>query len=63
MPKRVDHKAGRKVPLAPRRDQLEYIADLILELKEMAREQRLTTLAGILDVAYAEARLRSRDAA
>lgn len=47
----------------PDRDRLEYIADLILELKDMARDQRLSTLAGILDVAYAEARLRCRDAA
>lgn len=29
----------------------------------MARSQRLTTLAGILDVAYSEAKLRARDAA
>ncbi|MGE0024987.1 MAG: hypothetical protein AB7S70_15295 [Hyphomicrobium sp.] len=45
----------------PTKDQIEYIADLVLELKEMARRYKLLTLEGILDVAYKEARLRSRD--
>jgi hypothetical protein len=44
-----------------KRDQLEYMADLLLELKEMARNYNLSTLEGILDLARAEARLRSRD--
>jgi len=45
------------------RDQLEYMADMILELRQMARDRKLETLAGILDLAYAEARVRARDAA
>jgi hypothetical protein len=44
-----------------RREQLEYVSDLLLELKEMARRHNLSTLEGILDLARAEARLRSRD--
>lgn len=63
MPKRDEHKIDGDGISALRRDQLEYMADLILELKEMARSQNLTMLAGILDLAYAEARLKSRDAA
>lgn len=43
------------------RDQLEYIADLVLELKGLAHSQHLTTLAGILDLAHAEAQQRLRD--
>jgi hypothetical protein len=43
------------------RDQIEYIADLLLELKEMARSQRLSTLAGLLQLAHTEARLRAKD--
>ncbi len=42
-------------------DQIEYIADLVLELKDMAHRYGLSTLEGILDVAYTEARLRARD--
>ncbi|HRN89183.1 hypothetical protein [Hyphomicrobium sp.] len=52
---------GSRAQSASLKEQLEYIADLILQLKDMARSQRLTTLAGILDVAHSEARLRSRD--
>jgi C4-type Zn-finger protein len=44
-----------------KKEQLEYIADLLLELKEMARGYNLSTLEGILDLARTEARLRSRD--
>ena len=54
---------GSGIPSATPKEQLEYIADLVLQLKGMARSQRLTTLAGILDVAHSEARLRSRDPA
>jgi hypothetical protein len=43
------------------KEQIEYIADLILELTEMARARKLCTLAGILELAYKEANLRSRD--
>lgn len=48
---------------ASRADHLEYMADMILELREMARECKLDTLAGILDLAYAETCLRAKDAA
>jgi hypothetical protein len=48
---------------ASRGDQLEYMADMIRELGQMARDQKLETLAGILDLAHAETRLRARDAA
>jgi hypothetical protein len=44
-------------------DRLEYMADMILELREMARGSKLETLAGILDLAYTETCLRARDAA
>lgn len=44
-----------------KKDKLEYISDLLLELKEMARESNLSTLEGLLDLARTEARLRSRD--
>ena len=44
-----------------RGEQIEYIADLIAELKEMARTNRLATLAGILELAHAEAQLRAKD--
>ncbi len=37
------------------------MADLIGELRQMARDDQLTTLAGILELAYKEARLRARD--
>jgi hypothetical protein len=44
-----------------KRDQLEYMADLLLELKEMARENNLSTLEGILDIARTEANLQARE--
>lgn len=40
-------------------DQVEYIADLLLELKEMAGGHGFATLAGILDLAHAEARVQA----
>lgn len=43
------------------RDQVEYMADLILELRDMARNSGLETLAGLLELANAEARLRAKD--
>lgn len=45
--------------LSQTRDQVEYIADLLLELKEMAGGQGFATLAGILDLAHAEARVQA----
>jgi hypothetical protein len=47
--------------LQSKREQLEYVSDLLLELKRMAHQHNLSTLEGILDLARAEARLRSRD--
>jgi hypothetical protein len=43
------------------RDQLEYMADLIVELRTMAQKQHLTTLVGLLELANREARLRAKD--
>jgi hypothetical protein len=43
------------------KEQIEYIADLLLELTEMARTRRLYTLTGLLELAHREAALRSRD--
>lgn len=37
------------------------MADLIGQLRQMAHDDHLTTLAGLLDLAYTEARLRARD--
>jgi hypothetical protein len=48
---------------ASRSDQIEYMADLLAELREMAIGHNLSTLAGILDLAHAEAQLRAKDAA
>ena len=45
------------------KDQIEYIADLLLELRDMARQNDLTTLAGILDLARTEARRRAKELA
>lgn len=45
--------------LSQTRDQVEYIADLLLELKEMAGGHGFATLAGILDLAHAEARVQA----
>lgn len=40
---------------------LEYAADLILELQDMAARSGLVTLATYLALAHAEARLRQRE--
>ena len=39
---------------------IEYMSDLILELKEMAGRGGYGTLSGILEVAYQEARSKAR---
>lgn len=44
-----------------KKDQLEYVADLLLEMRDMARRHKLATLTGILDLAHTEARLRAKD--
>ena len=41
-------------------DCLEYMADLILQLKGMAEERGYIALGGILEVAYQEARSQAR---
>ena len=58
-----DSNAGMNIAKTKRskKDQLEYMADLLLELKEMARENKLPTLEGILDIARAEANLQARE--
>ena len=46
---------------ASRTDQLEYLADLTLELKEIADNLGCATLAGVLVVAYREAMIQAHD--
>lgn len=43
-----------------RTDQLEYLADLTLELKELADNLGCATLAGVLVVAYREAIIQAQ---
>lgn len=43
-------------------DTLEYIADMLFELEEMARRNELGTLAGILDLARGEVRAQAKRA-
>lgn len=43
-----------------RTDQLEYLADLTLELKEIADNLGCATLAGVLVVAYREAVIQAQ---
>lgn len=49
---------ARDVPSVVER--LEYMADLILELKGMAQDDGFAALGGILEVAYQEAKAQSR---
>ena len=44
-----------------RADQLEYLADLILELKEIADNLGCATLAGLLVVAHRESIIQARN--
>lgn len=44
-----------------KREQLQYISDLLLELTKMAGACRQPTLEGLLDLAHTEAELRSKD--
>lgn len=57
LPDRDGSKAG--TPSASSADQLEYLADMIQEMRDIALRADLTTLGGILDLAYTEARLQS----
>ena len=43
------------------KDTIEYIEDMISSLNEMARQNNLETLAGILELARREASLRAKD--
>ena len=44
-----------------RTDQLEYLADLIIELKEIADNLGCATLAGLLVVSHREAKIQAHD--
>ena len=44
------------------RDRLEYIADLLLELRTIASEAKCDTLAGLLSLSHAEALRRANGA-
>lgn len=43
-------------------DTLEYMADMLLALEDMARRNELQTLAGIIDLAHGEARQQAKKA-
>lgn len=51
---------GADIPLP---DMLEYMADMIQELKEMSERTPCPTLTGLLRVAHAEALIRRQEAA
>lgn len=55
------HHAAHTSEQIGRADQLEYLADLILELKEMADNLGCATLAGLLVVAHRESVIRARE--
>lgn len=52
------HLPEADVPAANKADLLDYLADMIAELRELAHQTDCTTLAGILDVARLEAALQ-----
>ncbi len=60
------HFAGGGAPKSPMEkkegslDYLAYVADMILELKEMAQRADATTLTGLLDLAYREACIQAK---
>jgi hypothetical protein len=59
--KRVVEEDGfEPVDKLSRSDQLEYLADLTLELKELADNLGCATLAGVLVVAYREAIIQAQ---
>lgn len=49
------------VPPDVNRDRLEYMADMLLELRDMAEREGCKTLVGLLDLSHSEARQRARD--
>lgn len=48
------------LPEASGAERVEYMVDMLLQLKGMAAASRLHVLSGILEVAYQEARARAR---
>lgn len=56
----MEHRADSPMLIYSLHDQLEYMADMLVELKEMARKHKLETLVAILDMAHAEACLRAK---
>ncbi|HWV83330.1 MAG TPA: hypothetical protein VNZ50_18015 [Hyphomicrobiaceae bacterium] len=59
-PNRVSEDDVEPLDKLSRSDQLEYLADLTLELKEIADNLGCATLAGILVVAYREAIIQAQ---
>jgi hypothetical protein len=57
----VPHIPDHSTPEITRTDQLEYLADLILELKEIADNLGCATLAGLLVVGHREAKIQAHD--
>jgi hypothetical protein len=55
------HRAAHTSQEIGRADQLEYLADLILELKELADNLGCATLAGLLVVAHRESVIQARE--
>lgn len=59
-PRRDPEDTVESVDKLSRSDQLEYLADLTLELKEIADNLGCATLAGVLVVAYREAIIQAQ---
>ncbi len=59
-PRRDPEDNVESVDKLSRSDQLEYLADLTLELKEIADNLGCATLAGVLVVAYREAIIQAQ---
>ncbi len=59
-PRRTSEDEIGSVNQLSRSDQLEYLADLTLELKEIADNLGCATLAGVLVVAYREAIIQAQ---
>lgn len=59
----MPHVQERTVPPADpdTKQKIEYISDMLLELKKMAESERLVVLGRILDLAHAEAVSRTQD--
>ena len=58
-----DVESGRQKALesvVPSMDQLHYVADLVLELRDLAERAGAPTLASLLSLAYAEAHREMR---